>query len=488
MTLINNTTSINQKEENQYSKMKTDESNLLIRAEELGSTEFRQDYCIKYAYAIGAMYKGIASKKLVVTMAKARLMSFFGSGGLDIHTLETAILGIQSDLKSGETFGMNLLADYDFPEKEMKQVELFLKHGIHFVEAAAYIAITPALVRYRLFGVHIGKNHRVIAPNILMAKISRPEVAEVFANTAPPAIVTQLCQKGLITQQEAELAHLLPMAQDICVESDSAGHTDQGNAFVLFPSIARLCRSISARQKYQKPIRVGSAGGIGTPEAAIAAFMLGADFILTGSVNQCTIEAGTSDAVKELLHSMNVQDTEYAPAGDMFELGAKVQVLKRGVFFPSRANKLYQLYQQYASLEDIPLSTRKQIENKYFKRSFEEVWRESRLYYQANQPEQIPVIEANPKRKMAAVFRWYFSHSTRLALSGNEQNKLDYQVHCGPALGAFNQWVKGTIYENWRTRHVNQVGEMLMQETAALLSQRMRCMMNLTSKEFMLGG
>ncbi|MCI4180585.1 2-nitropropane dioxygenase, partial [Dickeya dianthicola] len=242
----------------------------LVQAEQLGSTAFRQDYGIKYAYVSGAMYQGIASRKLVVAMARAGMMSFFGSGGVSLGVLEDAILGIQSDL-SGESFGMNLLADYDFPAKEMQRVELFLTHGVRFIEAAAYIAITPALVRYRLSGVHRGDDQRIIIPNTLMAKVSRPEVADVFAHPAPPELVAGLCQQGLITEQEAELAPLVPMAQDICVESDSAGHTDQGNAYVLFPAISRLCRDVSARQRYQKPIRVGAAGGIGTPEAVMAA-------------------------------------------------------------------------------------------------------------------------------------------------------------------------------------------------------------------------
>ncbi|ACS85234.1 PfaD family protein [Musicola paradisiaca Ech703] len=443
----------------------------LVQAEQLGSTAFRQDYGVKYAYASGAMYQGIASRQLVVAMAQAGMMSFFGSGGLSLRVLEEAILGIQSDL-SGESFGMNMLADYDFPEKEMQRIELFLTHGIRFIEAAAYIAMTPALVRYRLSGVHRGEDQRIMIPNTLMAKVSRPEVAEIFACPAPPELVAQLCQQGVITQQEAELAPWVPMAQDICVESDSAGHTDQGNAYVLFPAISRLCRDISARQRYPKPIRIGAAGGIGTPEAVMAAFMLGADFIVTGSVNQCSVEAATSDEVKDLLQSINIQDTDYAPAGDMFEQGAKVQVLRRGVFFPSRANKLYQLYQQYASLEEIPQVVKKQLEDKYFKRPISDVWKEVRQYYQANRPQMLMKIEEHPKRKMAAIFRWYFAYSSRLALAGDQENKVDYQVHCGPALGAFNQWVKGSVYESWRARHVNEIGEMLMQEAASMLSRQ----------------
>ena len=82
-----------------------------------------------------------------------------------------------------------------------------------------------------------------------------------------------------------------------------------------------------AAHAYRKPLRVGCAGGIGIPEAVAAAFVLGVDFILTGSINQCTVEAGSSELVKDRLQEMQVQDTDYAPVGDMFEIGAKVQVL-----------------------------------------------------------------------------------------------------------------------------------------------------------------
>jgi trans-AT polyketide synthase/acyltransferase/oxidoreductase domain-containing protein len=59
-----------------------------------------------------------------------------------------------------------------------------------------------------------------------------------------------------------------------------------------------------------------------------------------------------------------------------------------------------------------------------------------------------------------------------LALAGDPENKVDYQVHCGPALGAFNQWVKGSAYEDWRNRHVDEIGEILMQEAASMLSTK----------------
>jgi len=57
----------------------------------------------------------------------------------------------------------------------------------------------------------------------------------------------------------------------------------------------------------------------------------------------------------------------------------------------------------------------------------------------------------------------------RLALSGSETQKVDYQVHCGPALGAFNQWVKDTPLRDWRNRRVAQLAERIMDGAAAVL-------------------
>ncbi|MET1176364.1 malonyl CoA-ACP transacylase, partial [Paenibacillus amylolyticus] len=79
-------------------------------------------------------------------------------------------------------------------------------------------------------------------------------------------------------------------------------------------AIIRLRDDMMKKYRYGKSVRIGAAGGIGTPGAAMPAFMLGADFIVTGSINQYTVEAATSDLVKDLLQQMNVQDTAYAPA------------------------------------------------------------------------------------------------------------------------------------------------------------------------------
>jgi len=435
----------------------------------LGSYEFKNRYGIKYAYIAGAMYRGVASKELVVNMGKAGMMGFLGTGGLSVEEIEENIAYIKNELSDEQPYGLNFLYNPNNPEREEATVDLYLKHGVHVIEASAFMGITPSLVRFRAMGLKKQNSGDVVAENKIIAKLSRPEVAEAFMSPAPQRIVSKLLEEKKIDIYQAEMLKNIPMADDICVEADSGGHTDCGVAYTLMPAILKLQSNLSKKNKFVNKIHIGAAGGIGTPEAASAAFVLGADFIMTGSINQCTVEAGTSHVVKDLLQQMNVQDTEYAPAGDMFEFGAKVQVLKKGLFFPARANKLYDLYKQYNSIDEIDDRTKTQLQEKYFKRSFEDIFDEIKEFHSSSEIEK---AESNPKHKMALIFKWYFHYSTVSALKGDMKSKVDFQIHCGPALGAFNQWVKGTKYEEWINRHVDEIAILLLEGTATYLNNR----------------
>ena len=438
-------------------------------ARSLGSARFCEDFNLKYAYLAGGMYQGIASVDIVVRMAKAGLMAFFGTGGLKIEDIESAILTIQSRIANGSPYGVNFIAHSNFPELEESLVDLLLKHQVRTIEASAFMEVTPSLVRYRAKGLVRQSTGNILALNKIIAKVSRPDVGAQFLSPAPDRIINKLLESNMIDREQAELLSGVPMVDALCVESDSGGHTDQGMPFTLVPAMLRVRDEYQQRYPTFGPIYVGGAGGIGTPEAAAALFVMGVDFILTGSINQCTIEAGTSDVVKDLLQAMNVYDTDYAPSGELFELGAKVQVLKKGLFFPARANKLVALYHQYEGIEQIDSQTRQQIEGRYFKRSFDDVFSEVRSAYPSAEIER---AERLPKHRMALIFKRYFKDATRWALTGNLEHKVDFQIHCGPALGAFNQWIAGGPLIDWRERHVDDIASLLMQETAALLNKR----------------
>lgn len=425
----------------------------------LGSEEFKKDYGVKYAYIQGSMYKGISSEEMVIRMANKSMLGMFGTGGLSISRVEEAIIMIKQELRDSLSFGMNILFHSSNAKEEEKLVDLYLKYDVKVLECSAYVYMTPALVRYRLLGARKDEKGHVFSTNHIIAKISRPEVAEIFMKPAPDEIVERFLMEDVITTEQAKMAKCLPMADDICAEADSAGHTDQGVAFALIPTIIRLRDKMQKQYQYDKKIRVGAAGGIGTDEAALASFVMGADFITTGSVNQCTVESNTSASAKDILQSINIQDTQYAPAGDMFELGSKVQVVNKGVFFPARANKLYELYKQYESINDIDEKIQKHIQEKYFKKSFQEIYAEVKEHCS---DDVINYAESNEKFKMALIFKTYFKYATKYAIEGDITNKVNYQIQCGPALGAFNQWVQGTGMEDWHNRHVDDIAEMIM--------------------------
>ncbi len=438
----------------------------------LGSNLFCERFNVRRAYASGAMYQGIASVELVLRMGNAGLIGFFGAAGLAIGEIEKAITAIKTGIGEGKSFGFNLHAHADL-EAEHDVARLYLKHGVKFVEAAAFTRMTPALVHYRLCGISRDAQGRIVSANRIIAKVSRPEVASAFMSPPPSDMVEQLRLSGSISNEEAALAHLIPMSSDICVEADSGGHTDGRIPTVILPAMLELRDEIEARRKYDERICVGLAGGIGEPRAAAAAFIMGADFILTGSINQCSVESAASDSVKDMLQTIDVQDTDYAPAGDLFETGSQVQVLRRGIFFSARAQKLYALYQNYDGIDQIPLSLRQTLERNYFGKPFSEIWDECKSYLRSSgRDAEIANAEANPKRKLVHIFKWYFKYSSDLARAGDIANKVNFQIHTGPALGAFNRWVKGTPFEDWRARHVDEIGYAIMAAAEDLIHDR----------------
>ncbi|MFJ4439053.1 ACP S-malonyltransferase [Streptomyces sp. NPDC088923] len=443
-------------------------------AARLGSAEFRQDHGVRYAYLAGSMFRGVSSVELVARLGRAGLRGYFGAGGLDLGTVEQALTALARTPGLDGRYGVNLLHDLTRPGAEDALTALLLRHDVRHVEAAAFTTVTPALVRFRFTGAHRAADGTPVAVRTLIAKCSRPEVAAHFM--APPAedLLRRLLAEGALTPAEAEAARGLPVAQDICVEGDSAGHTDGGVSLALVPTAAALAEEMTARHDYPRRLRVGACGGLGTPEAVAAAFVLGADFVVTGSVNQCSPQAGTSDAVKDLLAALDVQDTAYAPAGDLFELGSRVQVVRKGTLFAARANKLYQLYRSHTGLDDLDEATLAWLEHDCLRAPLAQAWSRTCAHYRdTGRPHEIERAEREPRHRMALLFKSYFARTHRAAQDGDPAERANYQVHCGPAAGAFNRCVAGTALEPWRERHVERIAELLMTGAARILAERL---------------
>ncbi|NPV86617.1 MAG: PfaD family polyunsaturated fatty acid/polyketide biosynthesis protein [Anaerolineae bacterium] len=439
--------------------------------ERLGNPSFCQAYGTRYAMYAGAMANGIASEEMVIALGKAGLMGSFGAGGLSPARIEDAIVKVKEALPDGP-YAFNLLNSPNEPALERRTVELYLKHGVRVVEASAYLALTTNLVHYRAAGLSLSDDGQVVIRNRVIAKLSRKEVARRFFEPPAADILNQLVADGRISAQQAELAQRVPMADDITAEADSGGHTDNRPLVCLLPALRAQRDEFQRKHQFAQMVRVGAAGGIGTPAAALAAFSLGADYVVTGSVNQGCVEAGASQHTRTLLAQAEMTDVAMAPAGDMFEMGVKVQVLKRGTMFAMRAQKLYELYNRYESLEEIPDKEREKLETQVFKMSFEKVWQECERFFSERDPAQIARATQNPKDKMALVFRWYLGLSSRWSNCGEKGREMDYQIWCGPAMGAFNDWVRGTALADPTNRRVVDISRHILTGCAYL--QRLR--------------
>jgi trans-AT polyketide synthase, acyltransferase and oxidoreductase domains len=419
--------------------------------ENLGDPEFKKRHNLRYAYVGGAMANGITSTAMVEALGKSGMLGFFGAAGLTLAEVEKAIDEVKRKLVNFP-YGFNLIHSPGDPDLEEALVNLYIKQGIRKVCASAYLNLTPALVRYRVSGIYQDNQGKIICPNQVVAKVSREEVAQRFFSPPPEKFLMQLIEEKTLTREQVELARFIPMADSLTAEADSGGHTDNQPAISLLPTLIALRNEIVKAYRYPQSIPIGLGGGIGTPQAAAAAFAMGAAYILTGSVNQACVEAGTSEAVRRLLAETRQADVAMAPSADMFEMGVKVQVLKRGTMFAQRAAKLYELYTSYDRLEDIPEKYRIQLERDVFKCSLDDEWQQTKAFFLQRDPRQVDRAEQDPRHKMALVFRSYLGQSSRWATTGHPGRKMDFQIWCGPTMGAFNTWVRGSFLEKPENR------------------------------------
>jgi trans-AT polyketide synthase/acyltransferase/oxidoreductase domain-containing protein len=243
----------------------------------------------------------------------------------------------------------------------------------------------------------------------------------------------------------------VPMCDDLAVEADSGGHTDNRPLVVILPMIIAVRDRVHREMGYPRHlrVRVGAGGGVGNPAAAAAAFQMGAAFVVTGTINQMARQSGSSDIVRGQLAKATYSDITMAPAADMFDQGVQLQVLKKGTMFAARAKKLYELFVRYDALDDIPAEERDRLERQVFRKPLDAVWAETVQYYVDVLKDAGKIEQAgrDPKLKMSLVFRWYLGLSSTWANAGVADRAMDYQVWCGPAIGAFNEFIRGSYLD-----------------------------------------
>ncbi len=415
------------------------------------------------------MARGIATPRMVAAAVRAGLLGFYGSAGLRPDTIAQGLAEIEAELGlNAPAWGANLIHSPQQPGYETAVVDLFMERRVRRVSASAFMGLSPDVVRYTALGLARGPQGDIVRANHVFAKVSRAEVAAQFMAPAPGKILRELVSAGRMTETQADLASQVPVAAEITAEADSGGHTDNRPAGALFASICEARRRVCEDHNLDlNGVRIGLAGGIGTPHAAAAAFQMGAAYILTGSINQAAIESGLSDAGRRLLTEAGPTDVMMTPAADMFEQGVKVQVLKRGTLFAVRGAKLAEIYRQRSGFSDLTADEIRFVETALGE-SIASAWDKTRTYLSDANPDELAKGLRDPKKQMALVFRRYLFMGSQWAREGEEERLRDFQIWCGPAMGAFNEWVHGTPLEPLEARTVKQIAWNLLDGAARL--------------------
>lgn len=417
-----------------------------------GDNIFMERFGLKYPYIAGAMAKGISSIEMAEELSKTGCLANFGSAGLSNKEILEKIDVLKS---RADKFGINMINIPGNQENELELVRALIDKKVHVISCGAYIRMTPGIVLFRVKGIK-EENGELTIPNKIIGKISRLEIAKTFFSPPPKKIIKKLLEESLITEKEAELSQSIPMASDIIAEADSGGHTDKQPAISLFPQILNLKNK--AQKNFCKiKLSAGLAGGIGTPESLLAAFSMGADFVVTGSINQACVESGTSGIVKEMLSKASQSDFELVPSADTFEIGGKVQVLKKGNKFAQRAKFLEKIFNEKASIEELHENDVEFLESKILGNKIEAEWESTKKYFSKINPKTIETAENNPKKKMALIFKSYLGKSSSWAINGNEERKDDFQIWSGQSIAAFNSWAENSYLESHENRRVSDV-------------------------------
>lgn len=440
-----------------------------VYPEWLGDQSFSDTHGSRFNYVVGEMARGIATPEMVVAAVNAGCVGFYGSAGLPPEQIEDGFRAIKAQLSPEDvSWGANLIHTPQQPDYETKVVDLFLAHQVRRLSASAYMQLSPEVVRFSASGLSKTADGKISRRTHVFAKVSRAEVAEHFIKPAPESILNDLVSAGLISADQAALALQVPIAVDITAEADSGGHTDRRPIGPLYASIRAARRRVCKAHDWPlDKVRIGLAGGIATPHSVAAAFNMGAAYVLTGSINQAAQESGLSEPARQLLAKAGPADVAMAPAADMFEQGVEVQVLKRGTLFAMRGQKLYGFYRSGKSFETLSTQDQTWVEN-VLGEPFNEAWAKTHDYIKQVNPREAKRAANDGNKQLALVARRYLFMGGQWAREGDLARRSDYQIWCGPAQGAFNEWAAGTVLEPLERRTVRQIAWNLLEGAAQI--------------------
>ncbi len=262
-------------------------------------------------------------------------------------------------------------------------------------------------------------------------------------------MLRELVSAGHVTELQATLAAKFPVADDVTVEADTGGHTDNRPAITLLPTILAL------RDRLQAQFRYADAAARRVGRRHRDARERGRRVRDGRGVRRHRDREPGVRRVRQF--GRGAQDARRGRAGGRHH-GPGRRHVRDGREGAGAEARHHVRHAGAEAVRPVPRRTRagrrsrrpsaSRSRRRCSAPTFDEVWNQTRDFLAQRDPAPT-ARRRRPTRstRMALVFRWYLGLSSRWANAGEAGRQVDYQVWCGPAMGAFNEWAKGSHLE-----------------------------------------
>jgi trans-AT polyketide synthase/acyltransferase/oxidoreductase domain-containing protein len=429
----------------------------------LGSARFRRRFGLRRAYVAGSLHHGISSPELVARLARAGALGCLGVQGLAVAQAEGLIARAMALAGRDRSFCVGVPAGTNQPALEDAIASICIRHSVPALEVRAE-APSPALARFRL--QDLAARSATTGPRLVLVKVNSLDAAERFMRPAPAWLTARLVEQRAISPEDAALASHWPMADAVCIEPSARGGEAAPCLSLLPVALAR--RAALARElRSAADVSIGLGGGLGDPAAVAAAFALGAEFVLLGSVHLRSAEAALPSSLKARLRSLDLTDIALAPDPDAYESGGRIEIVRAGGAFPAWAMRLREVWESHAHWNEVEPGLRRKLEREAFGCSFDEALSHARAYFAAQAPDEIERSERDGRHRMALVFRWAQYRALQSTLSTDQP--ANPHLRCSAALGSFNHWWPTQDRADADLPHADAIAEAMMDGAARVL-------------------
>lgn len=401
---------------------------------DLGNPEFRKRFAVDWAMTAAPMERGLTRVEFSAALARS---GFLAVHAIDFHD-EAQIREELDALRAGaqgRSFAVGMRYHPHHEGEDERRFDLLREMDVDTAYVAGYVRATRAMLAYRYASLKEKVEGEGLRPRKLVVRVSHVELARHFAQPAPSDLLDELRTRELLSEEERALAEGLPMADAIVVEGDLLRSGTRRDLGTLLPAVATVLRDGDASS-----VLLGAAGDLASPEALEGAFAMGADFVVVGDPFQLTLEAGGAPDRKALLARLQTADVTTVPSYEYLEADWRVHVARFGSPFAARATRLERILRDHDEGRPLDEKDRSFLERQLFGGPLDDCFERARPFFEERWPELLRRADDDGKLRLPLLARKYLWDSQSWGNEGNPEHKLDWQLRCGPGMGAFNLW------------------------------------------------